>query len=44
MLIDAQSALVYELFLKTFLWKNDKVINFSNNFFIFSMKMVLKIS
>ena len=37
MLTNALKTLVYEVFLKTFYWKNDKIINV----IIFSMKIVL---
>ena len=39
MLTNALKTLVYEVFLKTFYWKNDKIINV----IIFSMKIVLKL-
>ena len=39
MLTNALKTLVYEVFLKTFYWKNDKIINV----IIFFMKIVLKL-
>ena len=39
MITNALKTLVFEVFLKTFYWKNDKIINV----IIFSMKIVLKL-
>ena len=38
MLTNAIRALVYELFLETFLWENDNAIKFSDSFLYFSWK------
>ena len=43
MLMDARSIGLETIF-RNILWENDKTINFSNSFFIFFMKIVLKLS
>ena len=44
MLTNILRALVYELYLEIYLWKNNKVINFFYRFLYFPMKAVPKIS